>query len=166
MRAGLAAAMAFLGMGLAAEAAEVNPRAEPSLWLGQIYDLYHRAENNLALLTSAENILGRRASRALAALFKRDDDCNKKLKGVCAIDWDFIVNGQDWELAQVKVGPLRATGDKATVTVSFKSMKSSNANIYYFVREGGDWKLDDIETHDGERRTMHIAKILRDYKDY
>jgi len=166
MRAGLLAAMAVLAAGLAAEAAEVNPGAEPSLWLGQIYELYHRAENHLDLLTSAEDLLGRRASRALGALFKRDLDCVKTSKQICAIDWDFIVNGQDWELSQVKVGPLQVAGDKATVTVGFKNMKASNTNIYYFVREGGDWKLDDIETHDGERRTLRIAKWLCESKDY
>jgi hypothetical protein len=165
MRAGLAAA-AVLAAAFAAKAAEVDPRAEPSVWLGQIYDAYHRAEDKPDDIGSAEEIIGKRASRALAALFKRDQDCVKTSNQICAIDWDFIINGQDWKISQVKVGPLQAAGDKATVTVTFKNMKSSNANIYHFVREGGDWKVDDIETHSAGQKTIRIAKWLKDYKDY
>jgi hypothetical protein len=160
------AAAAILAAGFAARAAEADPHAAPSVWLGQIYDAYHRAENDPSHIGSAEDVIGKRASRAFAALIKRDQDCFKKSNQICAIDWDFIINGQDWAISQVKVGPLRAAGDKATVTVTFKNMKASNTNIYDFVREGGDWKVDDIETHATGQRPIRIAKWLKDYKDY
>ena len=166
MRAGLWAAVAVLSAGLAAGAAEVSPHARPSVWLGQVYDLYHRAEKDTNLVSSAEDIIGKRASRALAALLKRDQDCVRKSNQICAIDWDFIIDGQDWEISQVRVGPLQANGDKATVTVTFNNLKSSNTNIYDFVREGGDWKVDDIETRRSGEKPLRIAKWLKDYKDY
>lgn len=166
MRVALLAVVMILTAGIVAAAAEVNPRAAPSVWLGQIYDLYHRAEKDSNLVTSAEDLIGKRASRALAALFKRDQDCFRKSNQICAIDWDFIIDGQDWELSHVKVGPLVVAGERATVTVSFNNLKSSSANVYRFVREGGDWKVDDIETRTAGEKPTRIAKVLRDYKDY
>jgi hypothetical protein len=163
MRTSFLAMAAYLPVALGATAAE----PDPSVWLRQTYDLYHRAEKDTALLkTSAPETLAPRASRALAALFKRERNCVEKSHEICALDWDFIVNGQDWELSGVKVGPLQASGDKATVTVTFQNMKHANTNIYAFVREDGAWKLDDVETHDSERRTTRISKLLKDYKSY
>ena len=114
----------------------------------------------------ATDLVERRASRALAALFKRDADCSRKSNEICALDWDFIIDGQDWEISQVKVGATAVAGDKATVTVSFINMKTPCVNVYYFVREDGDWKVDDIETRPKGEKPTRIAQMLRDFKDY
>jgi hypothetical protein len=165
MRRVLGAALALLAAGGAQ--AQVNPHADPAVWLRQVYALYQRAQNNPALDSQvSDHVIVRRASRALAALFKRDDDCTRHFTQVCALDWDYVIDGQDWELSQVKVGALQAKGDRATVTVSFVNMKTPCVNIYYFVREDGDWKVDDIETRPKGEKPTRIAQMLRDFKDY
>ncbi len=154
---------------LAASAAPAQPdlRADPAVWLRQIYALYQRAQNDHALDPQATTeLVERRASRALAALFKRDEDCSRKSNQICALDWDFVIDGQDWEISHVKVGPLQAQGDKATVTVSFVNLKTPCVNVYDFVREDGDWKVDDIETQPKGEKPTRIAEMLRDFKDY
>ena len=138
---------------------------EPVAWLRQTYALYHRAEKDSALLKeSAPDLIAPFASPALAALFKREADCVKKSQGICALDWDFIVNGQDWELGPVKVGPLQASGDKATVTVDFSNMKTPNTVVYYLVRIGGTWKIDDIEDRRKGDKPVRIGNVLREFK--
>jgi hypothetical protein len=139
--------------------AQVNPReADPAVWLRQVYDLYHRAEKTDALLPkSADELFQKRASRSLAALFKREQG---------ALDWDFVIDGQAWEISQVKVGAMQVAGDKATVTVSFVNLRTPCVNVYYFVREAGEWKVDDIETRPKGEKPIRIAKLLRDSKDY
>jgi hypothetical protein len=161
------AAMLALGLAATPVAAQVDPRADPAAWLKQIYAAYQRAQSGDKLNADVStDLVERRASRALAALFKRDADCSRKSNEICALDWDFVIDGQDWEISQVKVGATQVAGDKATVTVSFVNMKTPCVNVYDFVREDGDWKVDDIETRPKGETPTRIAQLLRDFKDY
>jgi hypothetical protein len=140
---------------------------EPTVWLRALYDFYHRAEKRPdPTPPSAEDTAALHASRRFAALLKRDLACENKSHEICAIDWDFIVNGQAWELSHVQVGPLQASGDRATVTATFVNMKSTNRNVYEFVSEDGAWKLDDVVSNQSGRAPIRISKILRDFKFY
>ena len=164
----LAAALtAGLTAGAAPARAQVNLREpDPAVWLRQVYDLYHRAEKSPEMdIQSATELFAKRASKSLAALLKRDDDCTEKSKIICALDWDFVIDGQAWTLSNVKVGAAVVAGDKATVTVSFRNMATACVNVYFFVRENGQWKVDDIETRSGSDAPVRIAKLLRDF-DY
>lgn len=119
--AGLAVAMLASGVTVSAQ---VNVREpDPSVWLRQVYDLYHRAETDKKAEAQASyRRIVERASKPLAALFKKNDDCEKKSKGICALDWDFVIDGQDFKLTNITVGPLVAKGNTGTVTVSFTNM--------------------------------------------
>jgi hypothetical protein len=92
-------------------------------------------------------------------------DCEIASEGICAIDWDFVIDGQDYHLSNVNVAATVAAGDNSTVTVRFKNFKTPCVNVYYFVREGGVWKVDDIETRQGAEAPIRMAKMLRDF-DY
>jgi hypothetical protein len=146
--------------------AQVDPREpDPAKWLTQVYALYARAQKNEKLQSQASvDLVERRASRALAALFKRDRDCSTKRNEVCALDWDFVIDGQDFEISQVKVGAARVSGGTATVTVSFVNMKTPCVNVYYFVREDGQWKVNDVEARPKGETATRVAKLLRDFK--
>ena len=166
MRAWVTTMLALLAAGPGF--AQVNPHeTDPAVWLRQIYGLYQRAQKDEKLQAQATtHLVERRASRALAALFKRDAECSTKSNQVCALDWDFVIDGQDFELSQVKVGAAQVSGDKATVTASFVNMKTPCVNVFYFVREDGVWKVDDIETRPKGQKPTRIAAMLRDFKDY
>ena len=99
-------------------------------------------------------------------MLRRDLACEAQSHEICAIDWDFIVNGQDWELSKVQVGALQASGDRASLTVTFGNLKSTNRNVYEFVREDGGWKLDDVVSGQSGRAPIRISTVLRDFKSY
>lgn len=148
----------------AADAAPLAREPDPTIWLRKIYDLYHHAETSKETEKQTNlELIEARASKSLAALFKRDHDCEVKERGVCALDWDFIIDGQDWRLSKIDVGALVVAGDKATVTVSFDNYGTTCRNIYYFVRENGAWKVDDIEMKRGSDAPVRIAKLFRDF---
>jgi hypothetical protein len=157
--AGLAA-----GLGLAA--AQVNPgEPDPSTWLKQVYALYEKAQSTPALDGKATtDLIEKRASKTLAALFRKDAACSKRTQGVCALDFDFVVDGQDYKISKVDVGPTVATGDKATVTVTFRNFDADSRNVYSFVREGGQWKVDDVLFKSGSDEPASLAKLISDYK--
>jgi hypothetical protein len=163
-------AAALAGGLLAAPApvlAQVNSREpDPAVWLRQVYVLYHRAEKTPSLEEHAtDSLIVKRASRSLAALFKKNEECESEQKGVCALDWDFVVDGQDFKLSNIKIGAPAVAGEKATVAVTFTNLGVRCANVYYFVREDGQWKVEDIETKTGSDAPVRIAKLLSDY-DY
>jgi hypothetical protein len=144
--------------------AQFNPdEADPGVWVRSLYDLYKRAEKDETLQRSANYYLVvRRASKRLAGLFRQDDACKKRSGGApCAIDADFIVNGQDNELADIVVAPAAITGDKARVVVAFKNFNEKNRNVFLFVREAGVWKVDDIEMKSGDGRPGLLSTMLR-----
>jgi hypothetical protein len=146
--------------------AQVKPNEpDPVVWLKQVYDLYHRAQTNKRLENQATTaLIEKRSSKALAALFKKDADCSKKEQGVCALDWDFVIDGQDYKISNVQVAPATITGDKATVVVTFVNMTSKCRNVYSFVKEDGSWKVDDIEAKSGDDAPVSIAAMIRDFK--
>ena len=157
---------ATLAIPAAPACAQVNPgEPNPSVWLGQIYDLYHRAEKTKSLASKANtDLVEKRASKSLAALFKKERDCGRKTHEVCALDWDYVIDGQDWALSNVKVGAFESSGDKGTVKVGFTNLDATCANVFYFVRENGQWRVEDVETQSGSDAPLRITKILKDYK--
>ncbi len=68
-------------------------------------------------------------------------------------------------MSNIKVGPAIVAGDKAKVTVTFRNLSDACVNVYFFLREDGQWKVDDIETRQGSAPPARIAKLLREY-DY
>jgi hypothetical protein len=163
----LAAAFAAgLVMAAAPARAQVNVREpDPVVWLREIYDLYLRAEKSPALQKQATiDLIVKRASKSFAALFRKNKACEARGQGVCALDWDFVIDGQDSQLSDITIGSAVIAGDKATVTATFKNFTDACVNTYYFVREDGQWKVDDVETKSGAEAPLRIAKMLRDYK--
>jgi hypothetical protein len=160
------AVAAALAMGLSGAEAKVNMlEADPATWLRQVYDAYVASDRPGATGSEASMaLLEARASKSLAALFRQNDACEKKHPGeVCALDFDWVIDGQDSELRRVQVGATKVTGDKATVIVNFVNLREPCTNTYYFVREGGAWKLDDLQIKQGKQAPNGLAKQLRTY---
>ena len=147
--------------------AQVNEREpDQAVWLREIYDQYHRMEKSSdPAAQPTYELVEKRASKSLAALFKRNKDCERKSYEICALDWDFVIDGQDWTLSNINVGGAVVDGDKATVTVRFRNFRTPCVNIYSFVREDGLWKVDDIEVRQGAEARVRVAKLLREF-DY
>ncbi len=48
--------------------------------------------------------------------------------------------------------------------MTFKNMGTDSRNVYAFVREGGQWKVDDVVAKSGADAAVSVAKMIRDYK--
>ena len=89
-------------------------------------------------------------SRSLAAEWARMDARTPKGE-VGAVDFDPITNSQDPDVASFKVTPETQEADKATVAVTIaghrteRKEQADNVIRYDFVRDGGQWKIDDIK---------------------
>ncbi len=75
------------------------------------------------------------------------------------IDWDVFVDGQDWEIRQLKVAPVSEAGDHAQVIAQFNNFAEPKEILFDLVHEDGRWLVDDVQsTTRGRRWTM--SKIL------
>ena len=76
--------------------------------------------------------------RALAK--SREDD-----EPLGAIDFDPIVDGQDWEITDLRVEQTKAPdGGRAEVTAHFKNFGENVTVTFDLKQEGGGWRVDNI----------------------
>lgn len=83
-------------------------------------------------------------SKALNALFAADlkeagDDEGR-------LDFDPYVDGQDYQLSDLKIGDAAITGATAKVEVTFKNIDTAEDLHYTLVQEADGWKIDDVSS--------------------
>lgn len=66
------------------------------------------------------------------------------------IDFDPVINGQDYEVTDLVISDAEISGDRATVPVSFKNFDREQNIWVTLVNEDGRWKVDDVENFDAE----------------
>jgi hypothetical protein len=85
-------------------------------------------------------------SKSLNALFDADDAATPE-GDVGRIDFDPYIDSQDYDLADLKIGDPAMSGDTATVEVTFANFGDAEHLTYSLVKEGADWKIDDVTSH-------------------
>jgi hypothetical protein len=74
------------------------------------------------------------------------------------LDFDPIINGQDWKIADLSVTLVSQAQDKAVVEAKFSNLGDAEDLRYDLVRSGGGWLIDEIQSMTKPRWTM--SKIL------
>ncbi len=101
-------------------------------------------------------------SKRLQALL--DKDTKETPKGeVGRIDWDVFVDGQDWQLTELKIVPVSHDPTEAQMRATFKNFGEPRDILYSLVLEDGHWRIDDIQETLKPRWTL--SKILLDAPD-
>lgn len=79
------------------------------------------------------------------------------------IDWDVFVDGQDWQLSELKIALVSKSATRAQVRATFKNFDHKSNMLFDLVLEDGHWRVDDVEKTLKPRWTM--SKILMDVPD-
>ena len=79
----------------------------------------------------------------------------------CGPDYDYLIDGQDYVIRKVSVKLLSRDGDRASVEAKFTNHGVASDKIFLLVREGEDWKVDEIETRIGPSAET-LSKLLAD----
>jgi hypothetical protein len=74
------------------------------------------------------------------------------------LDFDPIINGQDWKIADLSVTLVSQAQDKAVVEATFNNLGEAEDLRYDLVHGGGRWLIDEIQSMTKPRWTM--SKIL------
>jgi hypothetical protein len=94
-------------------------------------------------------------SKSLVDLWARADDSTPK-GDIGPIDFDLVTNSQEPDVKSFKVVAEKLEADNAVIVVTLTSRSprpkpSDNTIRYNFVKDAGQWKIDDISsTLDGE----------------
>ncbi|HEV7256806.1 MAG TPA: DUF3828 domain-containing protein [Bosea sp. (in: a-proteobacteria)] len=84
-------------------------------------------------------------SKALAALFARDDLYQQEAGEMGNLGADPFLSGQDGEIKSLRVTVTEAPANgRALVTAAFRSFRQPVSVRFRMVEEGGAWRIDDI----------------------
>lgn|GEM_PF-413083 len=84
-------------------------------------------------------------TKALNAMFAAADAATPDDE-VGPVDFDVFVNGQDYQLTDLVIGDPVPEGDGVKVPVSLKNFGDPQSLLFHLVKEGGGWKISDIES--------------------
>lgn len=147
----LLAVLSFSGRA-AAETPAAPQGAGPAAFVAAIYDTYKTDAPGLPQMYS----------RRLQGLI--DKDASETPEGMVGrIDWDVIVDGQDWRISKLNIELVSQTDDMALVRATFDNFDKPRNLLFDLVREDGYWRVDDIQETLPPRWTM--SKILSDAPD-
>jgi len=142
-------------LAVGAFAAEAQDKSDPVALIASIYKTY-TAESNPAGYADVY-------SRRLQGLIDADAK-NTPAGDAGKIDWDVFVDGNNWELSNLKIALVAKAPERAQVRARFINMKEPRDMVFDLVREDGEWRIDDIRAmRKGGRWTM--SKILTDAPD-
>jgi hypothetical protein len=104
------------------------------------------------------------AAPGLKKLITADDDCQKREEGICNIDFDFLIAGQDWDPLKLSITDDPAAGNRQIVHARFDNGGPVEVR-FYFVKQGGAWRIDDVEDlrpkDDPIRRDIWLKRQLQ-----
>jgi hypothetical protein len=87
-------------------------------------------------------------STGLNALYEKDRQ--EAADNISRIDFDPYVDGQDFQLSDLVVAEPVYVAGRAIVAVSFANFEQPRDMGYVLVKEGEDWKIDDMWSDAGE----------------
>ena len=94
---------------------------------------------------SALDLIFPHATPPLQRAIKKEHACQIREQGICTIDSDIIVNGQDWGLSEFRLSEVKEAGDRRVVVAEFVNIQTRMRVRYLFTLERGEWKIDEVE---------------------
>ena len=130
--------------GLSAGPAAAQDDADPVALITAIYKSYKTDQPGLEQMYS----------RRLQALI--DKDASETPEGMVGrIDWDVFVDGQDWQLRDLKIALVSRTDSAAQVRATFLNFDKRCDMLFDLVLEDGHWRIDEIR-RDAEAALDHV----------
>jgi hypothetical protein len=149
-RGAMACLIVMIGfVGAPAPGRAAPPESDPAATIAALYRAYQGKED--------PNVPQTAYSARLRKLFDADRKATTDGE-VGRLDFDPIINGQDWELKRLSIKEMKHDGDQALVRATFMNMNSPEDLRFSLVREGGRWVIDEIVSETKPQWTL--SKIL------
>jgi hypothetical protein len=122
--------------------------------ISQLYRDFSRNESGSVHMQRRE-LLSKFFDSGLVNLFIKDQECQKREKGICNIDFMIQYGAQDDDISEFRVGAFNST--KNSVEVTFKNFGKRQVLVYKMGKTPAGWKISDIKYRSGPS----LAEILR-----
>jgi len=120
--------------------------ASPEDVIKQLYEDFSRDESG-SVHTQEKEVLSRYFDFSLVDLMIEDQECQKREKGVCNLDFMVLWDAQDEEISDFTVGPFDPA--KKTVNVTFKNYGKPETLVYKVNKTAAGWRISDIKYKKG-----------------
>ncbi len=87
-------------------------------------------------------------SEGLKALYAKDAE--EAGDEIGRIDFDPLINGQDYDVKKLSIGEPQMQGDKAVVEVTFENFERPETIHISLVKEAGGYRIDNVTSLDPE----------------
>ena len=125
----------------------------PKNFVAEVYRHFVATQSTHSSYTPPDDIYTARLAKLL-----RDD--KRKAKGeVGCLDFDFWINGQDWEITNLTITTAEEGPDRKTVIAKFRNTGDPQELHFDFRRNAGRWLLDDVHSVLAPRWTL--SEILK-----
>lgn len=119
--------------------AKPEPPSEAVVFVSKVYEPYMDDKDADPVQPEGSEIYSKR----LRALL--DKDAADTPEGeVGRLDFDPIVDGQDWEIGGLTLKEVYRSGGEARVRTDFANFGKPRSLLFSLVREDGAWRIDDI----------------------
>jgi hypothetical protein len=101
------------------------------------------------------------SARVKTLLKALDKACAKK-DDICYPDFDFLIDGQDFEIKDLKVTSLASTAKTETVEARFVNFDAPRRMVFKLVNEKGRWLIDGMTSdRDGNPDGYTLDQALK-----
>lgn len=112
----------------------------PTNFVAEVYGHFLKAQSKASSFTPPEDIFTARLGKLI-----RDD--RRRAKGeVGCLDFVFWVNGQDWNITNLRVESGPVDNDRWTVIAKFLNIGSPQEIHFDFRRIEGRWLLEEVQS--------------------
>jgi hypothetical protein len=155
-----AAAILVLAVATPPAAAQPQPDQEPLQIVRGIYAPY--VADKLPPGKGGLDFIRPHATADLQRLIDREQTCRKRSGGLCALDNDIVVDGQDFQIRGLQVAAHEARPGAMLVRATFRNVGKATVIDYAFAITGGRWQMSDVIVRKAkEERLTTILKTNR-----
>jgi len=107
------------------------------------------------------DVIAAHATAHLKMLISQYYACQKKTQDDCGLDFDVIINGQDWDLnAPPEVSAQLDKANEYIVSSHFESAGAANDVNFIFVNQGGQWLISDVTQIQPGTETWRLTDMI------
>ena len=128
---------------MGANTALAQSPADPGALIRQIYQAYVAAEKK-PLGKEPDQYNPRYYSARINAQIARLKKSCEKRDDICMPDADFLVDGQDFRIRDLKVNVTEKSPAAATVVATFRNFEAPRRATFKMVLEKGRWVIDEL----------------------
>jgi hypothetical protein len=156
---GMAAGALALAVSAGGVLAQAQPDQEPLRIVRAFYAPY--VADRTPAGQSAIDLIRPHATAELQRLIDRENACTRRSRGYCALDYDVLVDGQDFKITRLQVAAQDARPGGMTVRASFLNLGRPTAVEFSFGLIGGRWQVRDVVLTNGGRRLTTVLQSNR-----